>query len=536
MNSKVLILIIGCFIVNTIGYGQYFSGVIKGKDGVVNGSDSDVQIASMYSVENLKKHLSILASDSLEGRETGQKGLQLAGDFISKYLSKLGLQPNPQTNSYLQPIAFTYSKWVDTDLYVNGKRFKLMWDYLAFPEQNENAPLIKTDVVTFLGYGISDRNYNDYKKVKVKDKVIIINEGEPIAEDGRSFITKDTSLSSWSSDITKKLKVAKENGVKLVLIITKDFKKLTEENRKKFLSPFLQLGNLKDKPLETANYAYISSDIAKEIFGAQEAKILKARKKIAKGKPANVILPNNFIMNMSKEVKTMEGNNVMGFIEGKSKKDEIIIVSAHYDHLGKKGDEIFNGADDNGSGTVTLMELARLFQTAVNRAERPERSIAFVWVAGEEKGLLGSKYYVNNPVFPLDKTMVDVNIDMVGRIDDVHLTDTSYVYVIGSDRLSKELDKVVVNANLQVGLTLDYKYNSEEDPNKYYYRSDHYNFAERGIPSVFFFSGVHQDYHMPGDDVEKIHFNLMRQRGELFFYTIWNLANQPNSITRDDKM
>ncbi|MEZ4910601.1 MAG: M28 family peptidase [Saprospiraceae bacterium] len=522
----------------TQGQNTFFSGVIPGdKSKLVKGNTSSEQyLASTFSEDNLKKFLSVLASDSLEGRETGQKGLELAGDYITTHLNKFGLYPNPKTRNYFQPIAFTYSKWIDTDLYVNGNRFRHMWDYVAFPEQNENKAIIKTEEVIFLGYGIQDAKYNDYKKAKVKDKVIIINEGEPINEKGLSVITKDTVLSDWSRDLHRKLKVAKENGVALVLIISNDFKKKVEENRRRFLSPFLQLGDQKSKTLETANYAYISSDVAKAIFGTEDQKVIKARKKILKGKPANVKLPSNFIINMSKDVQLVKGNNIVGFIEGRTKKDEIIVVSAHYDHLGRKGDEIFNGADDNGSGSATLMELSRLFQAAVDRAERPNRSVAFVWFAGEEKGLLGSDYYASNPVFPLENTMTNVNIDMVGRIDSDHVKDSSYIYVIGSDRLSKGLDDVVKSTNEKyAGLTLDYKYNDENDPNKYYYRSDHYNFASRGIPSVFFFNGTHEDYHRPSDDIEKINFKIMAERGRFIFHIIWALANQEASIVKDLK-
>ena len=536
MKQSVLIFFSIFFTHLAQSQNAYFSGVISGdKSKIIKGNHtSELYLASTYSEENLRKYLTVLASDSLEGRETGTQGLEMAGDFIARHLRHLGLSPNPQTGNYFQPVAFTYSKWIDTDLYVNGNRFRHMWDYVAFPEQNENKAIIKTDEVVFLGYGIQDAKYNDYKKAKVKDKVIIINDGEPFNEKGLSVITKDTIGSDWSTNLNKKLRAAKENGVSLVLIISDNFKKVLEENRRRFLSPYLQLGDTKSKALETANFAYISSDIAKELFGLENEKIIKARKKIAKGKPVNVTLPTNFIINMSKDVQVLKANNIVGFIEGRTKKDEIVVVSAHYDHLGKKGDEIFNGADDNASGSATLMELARVFQTAVNRAERPDRSIAFIWFAGEEKGLLGSEYYGDFPVFPLEKTMTDVNIDMVGRTDSNYDTDSTYIYVIGSDRLSQGLDDLVKNTNAKyAGLTLDYKYNNDNDPNRYYYRSDHYNFASKGIPSVFFFSGTHEDYHRPSDEISKINFKLLTERGRFIFHTVWALANQEASITKD---
>lgn len=527
----ILILQIGA------GYSQYTSGIStpdRSQPKANNESDVAYRLASGISPARLRDHMKVLASDSLEGRETGQKGIQLAADYISKNIRNLGLYaPNAQ-QGYLHPVAFTYSKWLDTDMYISGKRYRLMWDYLAMPENNENKEIIKDSEVLFLGYGIDSPEYSDYKKADVKDKIIMINKGEPWNKDGNSCISGTKDTSAWSRDLKMKLKVAKEKGVKLVLIIEDDIKKLVEDNRSKLLSANLQLGNLKDKPLTTANHVFISSTIAKDIIGKNEKKIIKARKKIAKGKPSNVKLETDFIINMAKEVKVLEGNNIIGYIEGKTKKDEYIIVSAHYDHLGKRGDEIFNGADDNASGTSTLLELARACQGAVLEGNRPERSIVFVWFCGEEKGLLGSEYYSENPVFPLASTVADINVDMIGRVDEKYKDNPDYIYVIGSDRLSTDLHKINEAANQKyTQLILDYTYNDEKDPNKFYYRSDHYNFAKKGIPSIFYFSGTHEDYHRTTDDIEKINFDKMAGIGRLIFHTLWELANRPERIVVD---
>ena len=221
---------------------------------------------------------------------------------------------------------------------------------------------------------------------------------------------------------------------------------------------------------------------------------------------------------------------------GKSKPDEVVIVSAHFDHLGKKGDQIFHGADDNGSGTSTIMELAQAFAEARGGGFRPERTVVFMLVTGEEKGLLGSEYYVNNPLYPLANTVADVNVDMVGRQDDKYKDNPDYIYVIGSDRLSTDLHKINESVNQKYcQLTLDYTYNSESDPNRYYYRSDHYNFAEKGIPAIFYFNGVHADYHQPTDTADKINYEKMAKVGRLIFHTIWELANRPERIVVDVK-
>lgn len=523
------------------GLSQYTSNVTnpdKSKPKVAESSDLSYRYASSISASTLRDHLKILASDSLEGRETGQKGIQMAAEYLAKNIRNLGLFAQNAQKGYLQPVAFTFSKWLDTDLYISGNRYRLLWDYIALPELNENKEIITDKEVIFLGYGIDDVKYSDYKKIDVKGKIIMINKGEPWNEKkGLSYVTGTTDTSEWSKNLDKKLKIAKEKGVALVLIIEDDIKKLVENNRKNLLSPNLQLGNLKSIVLPTANHVYISSTIAKDIIGKSDKKIIDARKKLAKGKPIAVKLPTDFVINMAKDVKVLEGNNVVGYIEGKSKKDEYIVVSAHYDHLGKRGDEVFNGADDNASGTSTLLELAQACQQAVLEGNRPERSIVFIWFCGEEKGLLGSQYYAENPLFPLENTVANINVDMVGRIDEKYKDNPDYIYVIGSDRLSSDLHKINENVNQKYSqLTLDYTYNDEKDPNQYYFRSDHYNFAKKGVPAIFYFNGTHEDYHRTTDDIEKIEFEKMANVGKLIFHTLWELANRAERIVIDGEI
>jgi Zn-dependent M28 family amino/carboxypeptidase len=217
-------------------------------------------------------------------------------------------------------------------------------------------------------------------------------------------------------------------------------------------------------------------------------------------------------------------------------KDEVLVVSAHYDHIGKRGDDVFNGADDNGSGTSTVLEVAEAFATAKEKGIGPRRSVLFLLVSGEEKGLLGSEYYAKHPVFPLAQTIANINVDMVGRVDDKHADNPEYIYVIGSDRLSSELHTIGEAVNEKfTQLELDYTYNAEDDPNRYYYRSDHYNFAVKGIPSVFFFNGTHADYHQATDTIEKINFEKMEKIGRLVFHNAWQLSNQDRRIEVDVK-
>ena len=242
-----------------------------------------------------------------------------------------------------------------------------------------------------------------------------------------------------------------------------------------------------------------------------------------------------FFKRVFKSNQMIRGENVLGFIEGSDLKDELIIITAHYDHLGKHDSLIFNGADDDASGVAGAMEIAEAFMLAKKDGKGPRRSILIMPVSGEEKGLLGSKYYTDNPVYPLNNTIANLNIDMIGRLDDWYSTG-NYVYLIGSDRLSYDLHNINEEVNTKyTNLELDYKYNDEEDPNRYYYRSDHYNFAKNNIPVIFYFNGVHEDYHRPSDTIEKLDFSKIKTISKLVFLTAWELANRDEKIKlRDD--
>jgi Zn-dependent M28 family amino/carboxypeptidase len=239
-------------------------------------------------------------------------------------------------------------------------------------------------------------------------------------------------------------------------------------------------------------------------------------------------VPASFL-NAIRNDKLPDSENIWAYIEGSEKPNEVIVISAHYDHIGIKNGEIYNGADDDGSGTVALLEIAQAFSKAKKEGHGPKRSILFLHVTGEEHGLLGSSYYSQNPLFPLANTITNINIDMIGRHDEFHNDSSNYVYLIGSDFLSTDLYTICENANKNyVNLFLDYKFNAKTDPNRFYYRSDHYNFAKNGIPSVFLFTGVHADYHKATDEVDKIEFDALAKRTQLAFTIAWELANREN--------
>ena len=231
-------------------------------------------------------------------------------------------------------------------------------------------------------------------------------------------------------------------------------------------------------------------------------------------------------------VNFVDTQNVASIIKGEIYPDSYLIITGHLDHVGIDGDEVYNGADDNGSGTVSILEIAQAFQKAVEDGVRPKRSVVFLHVSGEEEGLLGSEYYVNNSLYPLEDTFATLNLDMIGRTDPNRgYEDEEYIYSIGSDRISKELKKISERINKQTeNLKLDYSFDIPNDPNDFYERSDHFNFAKNNIPVIFFFSGVHEDYHGPGDTFEKIRYDLLTKRVRLIFHTAWELANMDREL------
>jgi Zn-dependent M28 family amino/carboxypeptidase len=245
----------------------------------------------------------------------------------------------------------------------------------------------------------------------------------------------------------------------------------------------------------------------------------------------------NVKLDLKKNVNELTSTNVIGYLEGGDKKDEYVFITAHYDHLGKRNDSvIYYGADDDGSGTVSVLELAEAFVKAKAAGKGPRRSIVFMAVSGEEKGLWGSEYYSDHPIFPLEKTTVDLNIDMIGRTDPKRKVGDSsnYIYVVGDDKLSSDLRPISEAMNKKyTKLELDYKYNDPKDSERIYYRSDHYNFARKGVPIIFYFNGTHKDYHQPSDTPDKIDYKQMTKRAQLIFYTAWEMANRNDMLKRD---
>jgi hypothetical protein len=493
--------------------------------------------AATIRAEDLKVILTKLTSKELQGRETGEPGQRLAADFIAQQFKEAGLPPVGDI-PYKQKVKLVRDSWKDISLKVGDQEFKNRQDYYVFPSYTTDAPVSNFKEVIFVGYGIDDPAYSDYGKADVEGKAVLVYDGEPMSADGKYLISKGETRSNWSLDWRKKVMAAKKRGAAAVFLVDSRFSENLKANRKNISTygwkPTEDNGDAASKGM--VNHVFISAAVADAIIGKKAEKTAEAITDMkTEGKFKPVKLKTKVELHLDKETQTLEGSNVIGFIEGSDpdKKKEYVIITAHYDHLGMSDSTvIYHGADDNASGTSAVIEIARAFAEAKKKGVGPARSVVCMLVSGEEKGLLGSNFYVNFPLFNLKQTVVDINIDMVGRLDDEHLTKPDYVYVIGSDRLSTELHEINEKANkTYMNLDLDYKYNDKNDPNHYYERSDHYNFAERGIPAIFYFNGTHADYHKTTDTEEKINYDALVKRAQLAFYTAWDIANRPIRIS-----
>lgn len=483
---------------------------------------SAIRFSLTINKSELKEHLEILASDEYEGRETGKEGQKKSAIYLSEQFASTGI--SPYRGNWYQEFELL-EKTTHASIKINGKEIEFSKEFYFFPGFTDTV--LSVNEVYFAGYGIDDKKYTDYKS-SVKGKFLIVLDGEPFDKNGKSMITGTEINSEWAYDSRKKITTAKDKGAAGLLIIKNDFAKSYERLKHFVLSPSVELKKYQgdNTGRKRLHAFFISPSIAGSIINDAETEKLKLKIKES-GKTVSKKFKVKLEINVSKTAVELTSENVLAFIEGTDKKEEILVLSAHYDHLGKDGPEVYNGADDDGSGTVALIEIAEAFSEACKNGKRPRRSILIMPVSGEEKGLLGSYYYSENPVFPLENTITNLNIDMIGRSDTAHKNNPDYVYIIGSDMLSNDLHTIneTVNKNYS-DVKLDYSYNSANDPNRFYYRSDHYNFARKNIPVIFYFTGVHEDYHKPTDEVSKIDFNKMEKITRMIFFTAWELANR----------
>lgn len=497
-------------------------------------TDNSLKYASTITTSDLQKHLTIIAGAEMEGRETGTEGQRKAAVYIELQFKAMGLQPIPTNKSYQQLYPLFKDSISNSTLNINDKRFIYGTDYIAPILYNLPAAL-QAKKIAFVGYGIGDNNYDDYAGKNVKDKVVVFFTGEP--KQGENYIisgNKNNSLWGYNG-LEKKLALAKQKGAIAALVINPNIDTLTPniiESSKK-----TKLYYPREK-VAAANYILLSHNIAKTVLGDKKFKtLLKKAKAFAPLHKQNKEIATNFSFSYKISKEQINASNVIGIIEGSDKKDEYVFLTAHYDHLGKHNGKIYYGADDDGSGTCAVLEMAEAFKKARDDGHGPRRTIVCMTVSGEEKGLLGSEYYSDNPVFPLHKTSVDLNIDMIGRIDTERLTADSlnYVYVVGHDKISSELPIINEGVNNKyTQLQFDYKFDDPNDKNRIYFRSDHYNFARKGVPVLFFYDGMLQaDYHKPTDTVDKINWDLYEKRTRMIFHTAWEMANKDSMLKRD---
>ncbi|MFN5417603.1 MAG: M28 family peptidase [Flavobacteriia bacterium] len=429
-------------------------------------SQKSIEYYHLIDSNRIRTHVSVLANDSMQGRNTGEIGQKKAAKYLAQEFRKLGL--DSLSIGYYQSF-FLSKKVKEGSLTINKTKLNYIKDF---------GSLNEVSLVQLKTSGIEHYSYSEFIRLKVSNQFAIL-----ISVDSPQEID---------------MNVVKNSGNKTVFFLIKKYDpKAFEKNTDKVF------------PVKEQN---------QHIFYVDASKILKLKKK------------NKIFLDIDLKGKACPSTeNVIAFVPGSDSllKNEFLVISAHYDHLGvnKKG-EVYNGADDNGSGTATLLELARVFKEAQLKNQQPKRSILFICFTGEEHGLLGSDYYSKNPLVPLEKTVADLNIDMIGHKDSVLEQKQFSVYIIGSDKISLDFHNIhEAVAKRHNKLKLDYTYNDPSNRERLYYRSDHYNFAKNGIPSIFYFGGFHDNYHQVTDDIEYLNFSKIETIAELVFLTAWELAN-----------
>jgi hypothetical protein len=480
--------------------------LLKGKNKII--IESNYEVADKYAAyidkEDLKKHLTIIASDEYEGRETAMPGQKKAAAYIENQFILNGLEPGLGKDGYQQSFPVVLKDPSKVSLQIDATKFKFLEDFYYLGSVTDTIHSKKN--IIYLGYGIDQEGISDYNGIDVSGKFILIREGIPLNRDDIKF--------EWSNWRNKQAAAIKHGAIGIITI-QEDFESKVEKIKVFIENPTMQMHNTGNKSNVSIPNIYMNS------------KSIERWIDLEKLETSNL---SNLVSIQLKTRQILNSENILGFIEGTDLKDEIVVITAHYDHIGYDNGEVCNGADDDGSGTVAVIELSQAFAVAKREGNGPRRSMLFMTVSGEEKGLFGSAYYSENPVYPLNNTVVDLNIDMIGRQDSLHTND-NYVYLIGANRLSMDLHNISKKVNIdKINMELDYTYNDPKDPNFFYYRSDHYNFAKNDIPVIFYFSGIHADYHKPTDDVEKINFPKLEKTARLVFYTAWEIANRTDRL------
>ncbi|MCS7155468.1 MAG: M28 family peptidase [Bacteroidetes bacterium] len=516
----------------------------------------DLRVLSRYqqtiTPQELRAHLEFLASDELEGRETATRGQYVAARYLASWFRRLGLEPIGDGGTYYQHFDLVEQRLAEVRLRLEGPAGAQ--EVRSLPTDPDRlipraAGPDSTGGLVLAGYGIVDvqGGRDDYQGLDPRGKWVMVLDGEPHIN-GRSALTPNGEPSVWARQWWQKAVAARQKGAIGVIVVPEAdrFEALKAEFREqaqRIGALSLAYQNRQPRASRFPPLLYLHPEAAAELLRAVGGPDWQAYRRDPRplGLPESVRLTVRFRV----EPRRHTSQNVVGLLEGVDPvlKHEYVVITAHYDHVGigapdSTGDRIYNGADDDGSGTVAVLELAEAFARAKAEGHGPKRSILFMAVSAEERGLLGSRYYVDHPLVPLEKTVANLNIDMIGRVDPKYerLGNPYYVYIIGSNILSSDLHAINEQMNaLTTKLTLDYTYNRQDDPNRFWARSDHANFGEKGIPFIFYFTGTHADYHRPGDEPHKIHYEKMARIVQLILATTWNLANRPDRPRVDGK-
>ena len=512
---------------------------------------------SIYDFQNevtidfLRSHLSALAADSMEGRETGMEGQKKAARYLAKQYRSLGLDPAAGDQSYLQHFDLVANRADSTifELYKTGDDSILIDRSVA--SSGSAAKFIRAfggfskldGEIIFAGFGVNDPAHavSHLEGMDLAGKWVMVFREIPNVVDGDTLIDPGIDFRSRFSMILNQNNAA---GILLIPSMgSKEFEQ-TAEQRTAYYSSLTGMSlkyrsNGQGPGGYPLGYNLVHPELAAQILsldtGVKGLAELKNEliENITGFKPRSTGYGLKHTPYTSQE--TIVSENVAAFLEGQDPelKDEVVVLTSHYDHLGvgqpdSTGDRIYNGADDDGSGTVALLNVAHALKEAKLNGQGPRRSVLFLHVSGEEKGLLGSRFYSDHPLYPIDRTVANINIDMIGRLDEAHKEQgvADYSYIIGSDIISSDMDSLLKAANRKSGnIEFDMKYNDLKDPNQFYRRSDHWNFGRLGVPFVFFFTGVHEDYHRPSDEIEKIQFEKMAKIVRTIYATTVEVAN-----------
>ena len=491
------------------------------------------------SAAQLKSYLSFIASDEMEGRDTPSRGLDTTAKFLAMNLERWGFKPAGDDGTFFQRIVLRRDQLegARSSAEINGSKFAFGADFIP----NAVGATI-TGPLVYAGHGwvLKSKNIDAYQGVDVKDKIVVVyGEGFP------KGITRADLTGRGGADWSSPSLYARAHGAKAVIAIPDagivarwDVARQRAEGLagrpvpERFTSP-------SGPPIPLI---WVSAKMATALFQGEQfdATTLIDRGQRGEATPAFALSPTKQV-NFTIAVKTEKPptQNVVAVWEGSDPvlKNEYVAIGAHYDHVGignaVNGDVIYNGADDDGSGTTALLVMAEALARA---KQRPKRSILFVWHCGEEKGLWGSRYFTDYPTIPLAQIVTQINIDMIGRSKkegdtnarNADLSGPNHIYVIGSKMMSTELGELSESVNKSfLNLQYDYRYDNPTDPNRFFFRSDHYNYARKGIPIIFFFDGVHEDYHRPADEAHKIDYPKMEKIARTIYLTLWEVANRP---------